>query len=65
MSLRPSKLRIRQYQPPVIRIVDRVHLPRRIDLAFMPLELRRLVIDLIMHLRQKGRRGCSEPPPAA
>jgi hypothetical protein len=60
-----ANLCIGQYQASVVRIEDGVLLlARRIDVRLFPLDLRRLMINLTMHLRQKLRRRCSEPPPA-
>jgi hypothetical protein len=61
----PLPLRIRQYQPPVIRIIYRILLPGYIELRRTPLRPRRLMIDLPMHAFQKRRRGARKPAPAA
>jgi hypothetical protein len=56
---------IRQYQAAIVRVEDGVLLlTRRVNRLRFPFDLRRLMVDFIMHLCQELRRRCSEPPPA-
>lgn len=59
-----TALCIGQYQASVVRIEDGILLARHVDFRFFSLDLRRFVIDLIMHPRQKLRGSCSEPSSA-
>jgi hypothetical protein len=53
-----------EYQPSVVRIKDGILLARRIDVRLVPLNLGRIMIDLIMYLCQKRRRCRRKPSPA-